>query len=217
MMEKSLQYRFFASIADGQAARQLFEHLPEVYYFAKDRQSRLMAASSSMLIRLGLKQESEIVGRVDEDFFDPQTSNLFREDDQLVFASGRPLVNRLEMWSDDQHRHEWYLTTKIPLVGLDGSVVGLMGITQREASNVGAHPDSEVGVILTYLKNNVDRAMSTAELARACSMSERTLHRRVRQRLGVSPHELMIRVRIQMAAEALVKSKLQIIDLAIEV
>lgn len=215
MGDLALQQAFFASMADPQVVRHLFEHLPEVFFFTKDRQSRLMGASSNMLERLGLKRESDIVGRVDEDFFDPQTAQIFREDDQIVFTSGKPLVNRLEMWYDEQRRPAWFLTTKMPVQGLDGSVVGLVGITRPDAGTRSSAATAEARNILAYLQKHTDRVVSTAEVAHACGLSERTLYRRVQESMGVTPYELMIRLRIQKAAEALVKTRLQVIDVAL--
>ena len=58
--------------------------------------------------------------------------------------------------------------------------------------------------------------MSTAELAEAFAMSERTLSRKVKQFVGTSPHELVLRIRIQLAAEALLRDDTPITELAVE-
>jgi methylphosphotriester-DNA--protein-cysteine methyltransferase len=41
--------------------------------------------------------------------------------------------------------------------------------------------------------------MTVAELASAVGLSDRDLHRRVREALGTTPHELILRMRIQAA------------------
>ena len=54
MSAKHLQSAFFTSMNDPQAFRLLFEQQPDVFFFVKDRESRLIAASEPMWIRLGL-------------------------------------------------------------------------------------------------------------------------------------------------------------------
>ena len=211
-----LQDEFFSKVEEPQAVRHIFEHLPEVFFFVKDRQSRLMAGSNNMVQRLGLKREADLVGKGDEEFFDVHLVQAFRRDDELVFRTGKPLINRLELWYDEHRNHAWFLTTKTPLRGKGGDIVGLMGITRRDESSHNYHPAGVVAKIVDYLNKNPTQALSTADLARTFFMSERTLHRKIHESLGISPYELVIRIRIQKAAEALVKSNAKVIDVAIE-
>jgi hypothetical protein len=52
MSPKSLQSAFFASMTDPQAFRLMFDHQPNVFFFVKNRESRLIAASLPMYSRL---------------------------------------------------------------------------------------------------------------------------------------------------------------------
>ena len=52
MALKSIQRAFFASMADPQAFRLIFDLLPNVFFFVKDRESHLIAASLPMYSRL---------------------------------------------------------------------------------------------------------------------------------------------------------------------
>ena len=54
MAGTNLQAEFFAAMADVQAFRVLFEHLPGVFFFVKDAEGRMIAASGPILERLGL-------------------------------------------------------------------------------------------------------------------------------------------------------------------
>ncbi|MGB4737485.1 MAG: hypothetical protein WBH50_04805, partial [Fuerstiella sp.] len=64
---RQLQQAFFSQLGDSQQFRGLFEHLPGVYFFVKDSKSRLMAASSSILQRFGLTNETQLIGTTDHD------------------------------------------------------------------------------------------------------------------------------------------------------
>jgi hypothetical protein len=52
MSPKSIQSAFFASMTDPQAFRLMFDQQPNVFFFVKDRESRLIAASEPMYSRL---------------------------------------------------------------------------------------------------------------------------------------------------------------------
>ncbi len=214
MSPKSLQSAFFASMADPQAFRLMFDQQPNVFFFVKDRESRLIAASEPTWTRLGLESEADVIGRPDEDFFPEQTAKAYRADDALVFRTGKPLINRLEVWYDEQRTLNWFLTTKAPLRGKNGKIIGLMGLTRRDEGRSRHQPSNEVTLIVSHIQKNTSRILSTAELARECGLSERTLYRKIHQALGVTPYELMLRIRIESAAEALIRTTDKVIDIA---
>ena len=195
-----LQADFFARIADPQSVRAIFEHLPGVFFFLQDDQGRHISANSATFERFGIKSERELVGELDEKFFPPEVAKAYREDDQNVIRSGKPLINRLEVWYDEQRHLNWFLCTKLPVRDKRGRVIGVMGITRRDEDRMHHHDVREV---------------TTAELARAAGLSERHLHRKLRTALGVSPYELLLRTRIQSAAEALAKTSAPIVEIAL--
>ena len=73
--------------------------------------------------------EVEIVGKTDFDFVPAELAQSFRINDQAAIAAGHPTVN--EEWvvfADDQHR-ALLLTTKTPMYGESGKVIGVLGIS----------------------------------------------------------------------------------------
>lgn len=216
MAKRDWQAEFFAEMADPQAFRPLFEHLPGIFFFVKNDESRLIAASSPILERLGLSSERDIVGTTDDDFFPREIARAFRSDDQQVLRSGKPLVNRLEVWYDEQRVLDWFLTTKVPVAGKNGRLIGIMGVTRRYEERVASHTVREVAAVVNYLREHRNRNMSVAELAEAVALSERDLHRKVREALGTTPHDLMLRMRVQGAAEALAQTDASIEQIAID-
>jgi AraC-like DNA-binding protein len=214
MSKSTLQHSFFEQMADPQGFRAMFEHLPDVFFFVKDRGSRMIAGSRNLVERLGLKRESEMIGRPDEAFFQPHIARAFRDDDEQVFRTGKPLTNRLEVWYDEQRNLDWFLTTKVPVRGRNGTVIGLMGITRRDEGLARHQPARDVAKVLGFIQSHSDRILTTAALARASGLSERTLYRKVNQALGVTPYELMLRIRIQKAAEALIKTNAKVMEIA---
>lgn len=215
MTPARLQKEFFARIADPQAVRLILEHVPGVFYFVKDVQGRFMAANTATCIRCGAKGEGELIGATDADFLPPEIAKAYREDDQKVMRSGRPLVNRLELFYDEQQRLDWFVTTKLPLRDRRGKVIGVIGVARRDEKRMLQHDVLEVSAAVKFARDNRHRVSTAADLAKAVGVSERQLYRNLRAALGVSPYALLLRTRIQSAAEELTQTSLPIIEVAL--
>ena len=215
MSHNRLQSEFFANMADPQAFRCIFEHLPEVYFFVKDISGRMIAASPTILSRLGLKRETDFIGRTDHDVFPRHLADAYTADDAIVFQTGKPLVNRLEIWFNESRTLDWCVTTKVPLRGHDGAIIGLMGVTRRDSGRSAMQSATEAARAVEHLRTSTDRTVSPAELARHLAISERTLHRKIQEAFGISPYELALRIRIQQAAETLLLTQDDITTIAL--
>jgi PAS domain S-box-containing protein len=214
MSALSMQTAFFARMEGSQILRELFEHIPGVFFFIKDAEGRHITANSAILRRYGIKEEQELVGALAEDFFPSEIAKAYSEDDQKVINSGKPIIDRLELWYDEQHQLDWFLTTKLPLRNKRGEIIGVVGIIRRDGERMRQHDVSEVSTAVQYARQHCKSHITTTDLARAAGVSERHLNRQVQKSLGISPYELVLRIRIQSAAEALAKTSVAIIDIA---
>jgi AraC-like DNA-binding protein len=215
MPPSRFQNAFFAQLPQSSALRAMFDLMPDVYFFVKDTGSRMVAASPMILQRLGFKSEAEFIGKTDDEVFPQRLANSYRADDLKVFRTGKPLEDRLEIWVGEAGQLDWCVTTKTPLTGRNGKVVGLMGVTRRDPWRAVLQPSAPAAEALAYLKLHCGRTVSTAELARAAKVSERTLHRAIRADFGISPYELALRLRVQQAAEKLLQTSESIPQIAL--
>ncbi len=209
------QRQFFKAVQDISQILEAFDYLHDVFVFVKDLESRMVTANSAVIERLGLKSAEQISGMRDEQFFPKAVARSFRNDDLRVYKSGKPMVHRLEAWYDELHELTWFLTTKVPLRNKQGEVIGLIGIMRRDAKTH-AKSTSVVTNIVQYTRLHASDDLSNATIAKAFSLSERTLHRKLQQSLGITPHELVIRSRVQRAAEELVSTDRPISKIAVE-
>jgi AraC-like DNA-binding protein len=203
MSKLGLQAAFFDQMADAQGFLALFEHLPGVFFLVKDRQGRFVASNSATCSRLGAAKPQDLIGKTDADFLPAELVKDYRSDDLRVVRSGKPLLNRLEAWVDEQKQLKWFLTTKLPVRGKNGRCIGVMAVIRRYDEQRAQYTVDEAADVVNYLRTNRNPKLSNAELAAAVGISERNLHRKVRQAMGLTPHELMLRVRIEATAEAL--------------
>jgi PAS domain S-box-containing protein len=125
----------------------LLNEIPEFVYF-KDRDSRFLAVSASMVRLFKRKSPEELVGRTDFDFFNEEHARLAFNDEQEIIRTGVPIVAKLEreVWPDG--RITWAVTTKLPLRDEAGDIIGTYGMSrdvtdskQMEAELEKAHKD----------------------------------------------------------------------------
>lgn len=216
MRSPPLQTEFLARIADPQAMRVMFDHLPDVFIFVKDAAGRFMTANRAFCRRYGLQTEVDLIGERDEKFVPGEIAEAYREDDRRVMRSGQPITGRLELFYDEQHQLDWFLTTKLPLHDRRGKVIGVMGMARRDERRLAHHEVREVMAAAQFAREHRRRAVTTAELAQAIHVSERQLQRKVQAALGISPSELLLRARIQSAAEDLAKTSKPIAEIALD-
>jgi PAS domain S-box-containing protein len=108
--------------------RTLMDLLPD-HIFVKDRQSRFIICNRATLNTLGAASPDEVVGKTDFGFLPPTLAQQYFDDEQVVFETGKPLVNREELSIDRNGQQRWLLTTKVPLRDGSGQIVGLVGMS----------------------------------------------------------------------------------------
>jgi len=214
---RAIQKAFLARLGPHQPFREVFEYLPEVSFFVKDRRSRLICASPAIVDRLGARNEAEVVGTTDFDFFPPQVAEHFVQDDRWVMRTGRPLIGRVEVWYNDRRLLDWYVTNKLPLRDARGRIVGVMGTVQtydeRKKTLV---PFSQISRVVEHIRAHHHRRLSTRELAELAHLSARQLHRKFREAFGMSVREFLLKTRIQAAGIALLGGDASISEIALQ-
>jgi PAS domain S-box-containing protein len=216
MARHALQTAFFAQMADAQGFLGMFEHLPGVFFVVKDRQGRFVAANSATCSRLGVAKPEDLIGKTDSDFLPAELVRDYRNDDLRVIRTGKPLLDRLEAWVDEQRQLKWFITTKLPVRGRTGRSIGVMIAIRRYDERRSLYSVNEAADVVRYLRTNRNPKLSNAELAAAVGISERSLHRKIRQAMGLTPHEFMLRMRIEAAAELLATTDQPISQIAIQ-
>jgi diguanylate cyclase (GGDEF)-like protein/PAS domain S-box-containing protein len=108
----------------------LMESTADSIYF-KDRECRLLRVSRKMAEDLGFADPAELIGKTDIDLFGEVFGRATRQDDLRIMDTDRPIVGEIEGRHMASGRTNWTLTTKLPLHGESGNVIGLVGITRE--------------------------------------------------------------------------------------
>jgi PAS domain S-box-containing protein len=126
--------------------RTLIDNMPD-YIYVKDPESRFLTTNSAHLEALGVESVGAIFGKTDFDFFSAELAQRYYEDEQEVIKKRRPLIGREEPVVDKAGNTRWFLTTKVPVLGAGGGVIGIVGIsrdiTQRRRAEEDLHAHTE--------------------------------------------------------------------------
>ena len=133
----------------------LMESMTDNIYF-KDTESRFIMVNKRFCDWFGIA-EKDILGKSDFDLFAKAHAQQAYDDEQRIIATGVPLlgVEEMETWADG--RITWVSTTKMPLKGPDGKIVGTFGVS-RDISD-----HKEVKLRASYYAEQIRRAKEGLE------------------------------------------------------
>jgi PAS domain S-box-containing protein len=108
--------------------RTLMDNLP-AHIFVKDLQSRFLVANAATLHSLGAGSMEEVKGKTDFDFLPRERAQQFYDDEQRILQTGVGMINHEELLIDAAGNARWLSTTKVPLHGGAGELIGVVGIS----------------------------------------------------------------------------------------
>lgn len=96
--------------------------------FCKDVNSHYFTCNDRFLVDCGLDSVTNIVGKSDYDLlWTKEEAAFYRLVDQEVLVGGVIKPKFVEAQTDYRGKQRWVETSKFPLVGLDGKILGLIG------------------------------------------------------------------------------------------
>lgn len=207
---------FLGTLRPGQIALGLFQALPDVLFWIKDRDSRFVFVNRAFsdLMR---RSPEDFIGKTDTDIFPAEIAQNFLGDDQRVFETGEPILNKMELVTRRAGGIEWRMTSKVPLFSLTGELVGTSGISRRLDQREGhplPGPYRALSKLVNFVHDHVDQTLTVDDLARQAGMSISTLERRFRTNLGTSPKRFILHAKIAAACERLLSTPMSIGDVA---
>ena len=205
--------RFFERLDPGQQILTLFDLLPDVSFFVKDRQGRFMALNRRGCEYCGVISEEEALGKTDHDFFPKTRADDYRDDDERVMQTGEPILNRLESAPEGAGSPRLVTTSKIPLRDVRSRVIGVAGFS-RQVERMQSGSADALAEVIRFVHQNLAEEITTQELANMAGLSVSHFERRFRLAFGSSPRQYLIRIRVEHASTMLRESDASITQVA---
>ena len=206
---------FFAQLAPDNQILRLLDLIPDVSFFVKDVEGRFMAHSLNKFQPSEVRQEKEVIGKTDHDFYSPSRADVYRADDVSVMKSGKPILNRLEAAPDPLGSPRLVATSKIPLHDHAGRVIGIAGFSRPvQRLDTGTEVSDRLAKVINHLHQNLTESLRATELAAMAGWSVSQFERRFREACGTSPRQYLLRIRIDAAARLMIGTERTVSEIA---
>jgi PAS domain S-box-containing protein len=217
MHTKQLRLDFFTSLGPSDQAFALFEFLPGLSFFVKDRKGRFIALNRRGCEYCGVPSEQEAIGKTDHDFFPKPRADEYRADDLAVMESAVAIVDRIESAPEEAGSPRLVMTSKIPLRDKRGRVMGVAGFSRQiERIQTPSGTADAFAKVITHLHDHFGQHLSTQELAQMAGLSVSHFERRFKVAFGSSPRQYLVRVRVEHAAKLLLETDKTVSEIAHE-
>ena len=213
----AVQREFASSLMPGQMLESLFDAVPGVYYFLKNRESRFMGGSQSFVENMGETSLLSIVGKTDYDYSPDFLADAFYADDQKVMSSGEGIFNQIELVPSADGSLDWLCTTKIPLYGQSETVVGLAGVARviRDTDALYANYP-EMREMIDFVRAHYREKISVADIAKVVGISVSSQERLFKKVFGLTPLMYLRKTRLNAACNLLRGSQTSLAEIAVQ-
>lgn len=195
---------FFRRATNPVVFAQLFDVLPNIFLFIKDRRHRYVKVNPALFSLHGCRAESEMLGRTDFDFNPPTLAAQYVEEDRRVMTTRVPLIDQVWLVQSADRMPNWYISSKFPVFGARNAVIGIAGV-MRLYDHAGAAPGDyrRLTRACEFVLANYAQPIAIADLASRANLSASQLQREFRRLFGMNPGDYILRVRLLMARRQL--------------
>ena len=158
-----------------------------------------------------------MIGITDADLFSRERAEAYVRDDRRVLETGECIVDRVELAPDPHNSITWFLTTKIPLYGRHGDILGVACIARGLGdAREKLQPYTEMNAALDHVQRHYARPVTVEELARQVHLSPSQFNRRFKRLFQITPARHLLNVRIHAACHLLSTTRQTIASIAQE-
>lgn len=199
--------------------QRLFDDLPNVVFFIKDRAGRYLAVNRTLVERCGFTEKAEVLGKLPSEFFPASLAAHYEKQDRRVLQSRKAVLDQLELHFYPNRRRGWCLTNKYPILdaktGAVTAVAGLSRDVESSASGAESRGFPELTRALDALHGRISDPPGVEELALLCDLSPTKFSRLVHRVFGLTPRQLTLKVRLDEALHLLATTEASLSDIAL--
>ncbi|MBK1814707.1 AraC family transcriptional regulator [Luteolibacter yonseiensis] len=200
----SLRKSFFESLQGMLPVDRLFDGVPDIVFFVKDSAGRYMAVNDTLAARCGLANKDAALGLTADKLFPAPLGNAFVLQDREILRGGNPIRDHLELHLYPGGRSGWCLTYKEPVIGKNGAVAGICGIS-RDLHSPGEQDEEFAALsgVVDHIHRHYDEALRLPVLAEMAGLSVYQFDQRIRALFHVTAGQYLVKVRIDAACQRL--------------
>ncbi len=216
MNTKQFQKDFFNQVDESQGLSLLFDYLPDIHLFVKNKQGQFIKANETFLQLLGATDEEAAIGKTDRDFFHIDVAEKYINEDRQVMEQKKPFANIVWQVPNSNGLLIWCLCTKIPLVNQKGQAFGIAGtLCDYKTAGSVLEPYTEMADVTKYIDDNHDKDISIEHLAGLAHLSTRQFERKFNKLFHTTPIKYITKRRLNSACEALSQNNDSITQVAL--
>lgn len=189
-------------------AEELFDHVPGVLFFVKDRQRRFVYVNQGLSDLFGLGRKADVIGKYDSEYCDEYVESMFKKDDESILEQGVHIRNKIELVTTMNGVLKWHITNKIPIYGGCGYICGIAGVTREFEDDRISEPREHAALdkVVRFINKHYSEELSTQRIAGIAGMSISALGRNFKKTFHITPAQYINRYRVQQACRLLSQS-----------
>ena len=197
-------------------AEPLFDSLPHVVFFVKDREARYRAVNQTLVRRCGVDAKSDLIGKTVLEVFPTLLGRCYYEQDEEVLNDGAALRDLLELHLYVQGGPGWCITTKLPLRDEAGAVVGIVGVSDDiHAPAAQESGYRELAEAVHHIQTHFGDPLRADALADMCGLSVYQYEQRMKKVFQLTAGQFINKTRIDAACRMLKRETGSIVDIAL--
>lgn len=198
----------------------IFDDLPNVVFFIKDRDGRYLAVNRALMERCALSDKSRLIGKRPSDVYPSALAEHYERQDRRVLQGGKPVLDQLELHLYPDRSRGWCLTSKYPVIdrgtGKIGAIMGISRDVEESARRATNHGLPELARAVELLRSRLQNPPEIAELASLCGLSPVRFSRLVQQVFHLTPRQLAMKVRLDEALHLLATTERPLSAIALD-
>ena len=203
--------------ADHAVTEALFDALPDVVFFVKDRVGRYVRVNQTLADRCTGGDKRRLIGKLPSEVFPAPLAASYARQDELVLNTGKAVLQQLELHIYPGGKAGWCLTTKHALRDAGGGIAGVTGVSRDlNAPNDKASGFAELAKALKLMQARFAEPLRIEDIARKAGFSVYQFEQRVQRLFQMSPLQLLHKLRLDEATRLLRETDMSLADIAIE-
>lgn len=202
---------------EHEITERLFDALPDVVFFIKDRLGRYVRVNQTFAVRCTGGDKAKLIGKSPAEVFPKALAESYTRQDEAVLKTGKCVEHQLELHLYPGRRAGWCLTTKLPLRDSQGQIIGVTGISRDlNAPSDKATGFAELAAALKLMQTRYTESLRIEDIATKAGLSVYQFEQRVQRLFQMSPLQLLHKLRLDESIRQLRETDKSLADIAIE-